>query len=408
MKVLVLGKGVANDGAILLLKEENIEYDYLEPCEVKEFLYDYIVKAPGIPYSNSTIKKLLLNKCRIITDLELAMTLRKKFYICVSGSNGKTTTVSLITHLLKKKYNAIACGNIGYSICKAVVENPNADVFVVEASSFQLENSLIDPNISVLLNINPCHLDHHESYKKYVKAKEKIFINQSSSHYFVYNNNDFQINSLIKGSNAKKVSFSVDSFLSTCYINDNWIYFKNKKILKVPKKYYDRIFYLEDVLASIATVMLVAKISPRSIRKKLLSFEEIEYRLTKVNDYIYNDAKSTNPYSTIAALKCFNEVLLICGGYDRKENLNCLLSYLSRIKKVFTYGQTKDKVYNFMINHNVDCEICDSLDVALKKALEFRINETVLFSPMFASFDSFKNYLERGNYFSNLVIKYLS
>ena len=137
-------------------------------------------------------------------------------------------------------------------------------------------------------------------------------------------------------------------------------------------------------------------ITPKIIKEQLKTFEEVEYRLTKINDFIYNDAKSTNPYSTMAALECFDEVELVCGGYDRKENLSCLQSALPKLKRVYAYGQTKEKVRTYMEENK-----------AFTKAYHDRKEEIILFSPMFASFDNFKNYIERGKYFNEIVLKIL-
>ena len=407
MKILVLGKGVANDGVVLLLTEDNLEFDYLNPEEVQEFDYDLVVKAPGIPYNNEIIKKFTKKKIKIITDIELAILLRQSFFIGVTGSNGKTTTVSLITHILNQRYKAIACGNIGYSVCKALVENPDADFFVVELSSFQLERTSIDLNISVLLNISPCHLDHLRNFKEYIDSKANICLNQSSNHYLVYNYDDVYIQKIISNCHLNRVSFSNSSLLAQCYVRNNKIYYGNRCITKMTTNLKNKEFLLLDTMAAISTCLLIAKINPRLIRKALKSFKEIDFRMTKLNDFIYNDAKSTNPYSTIAALKCFDEVSLICGGYDRKENLGCLNDYLNKIKCVYAYGDSSLKISEYMNKHNIKCSVYDNLEEAFLEALKNRGQETILFSPMFASFDHFKNYLERGNYFNELVRKYL-
>ena len=402
MKILILGKGVSNDGVKMLLENDGIDYDYLNVDEVNNYDYDYVVKAPGIPYDNEVIKKFINCNKVVVTDLELGMKLRKKYYILVTGSNGKTTTVSLINHMLNEKLKTVLCGNIGYSFCRALVEHPNAEIFIVEASSFQLENSNISPNISVLLNVNPCHLDHHSSFKEYVLSKERITINQNKDSFFIYNLSDVYCKNISTKSKSKLIGFSIESILGKCFVFNGWIYYENVKVYKINKELLSKEYLLLDYMAAISVVMVLNKIKVRKIRKKLNCFSEIEYRMTKYNDYVYNDAKSTNPYSTIAAIKCLDNIFLICGGYDRKENLNCLKPYLNKIKKVYTYGQTKNKIYNFMTVNNVEIEVFNSLKDAFTKALKDRSNEVILFSPMYASFDEYKNYVERGLYFDNL------
>ncbi|MDE6415121.1 MAG: UDP-N-acetylmuramoyl-L-alanine--D-glutamate ligase [Anaeroplasmataceae bacterium] len=407
MKILVLGKGVANDGVVLLLEEEQIEYEYLNLNEVTDYNYDLVVKAPGIPVFEPVIQKFLECKIQVITDIELAYMLRKKFYIGVTGSNGKTTTVSLITHILSAKYDAVSCGNIGYSVCRALVEHPKADIYVVELSSFQLEMSRLDFNISVLLNAHPCHLDHHATYKDYVDSKANLCKYQSPNHYTIYHLDDPILRDIVKSIESERISFSKNSYLAKCYIHDGYIYNNKKKIMKIEQNLIDKPFLLEDVMAAISAVSLVKGISPRVIKEQLKTFEEVEYRLTKINDFIYNDAKSTNPYSTMAALECFDAVELICGGYDRKENLACLQSALPKLKRVYAYGQTKEKVKSYMKENEIECLTFDSLDEAFIKAYQDRKEEIILFSPMFASFDHFKNYIERGKYFNEIAMKIL-
>lgn len=407
MRILVLGKGVANDGVVLLLEEEHLEYDYLNLDEVVDLNYDMVIKAPGIVMSEKIIQKFLEKKIRVITDIELAFMLRKKFYIGVTGSNGKTTTVSLITHILSSKYDVVSCGNIGYSVCRALVEHPTAEIFVVELSSFQLETSKLDLNISVLLNVHPCHLDHHATYKEYIKSKANLCLYQSSNHHTIYHLDDPIVRDIVKNIDSEKISFSRTSYLAKCYIHDGYIFNSKRKILKIDQKLKDKPFLLEDVMASISTVSLVKKITPKIIKEQLKTFEEIEYRLTKINDFIYNDAKSTNPYSTLAALECFDSIELVCGGYDRKENLACLHAALPKLKRVYAYGQTKEKIKGYMLENDVECLTFESLDEAFTKAYQDRTEEVILFSPMFASFDHFKNYIERGKYFNEIAMKIL-
>ena len=408
MKILVLGKGIANDGMVLLLEQKELEFDYLNPEEVAHFDYTYVIKAPGIPLSDRIIQGFIKKGIRILSDIEVAMLLHPGFYIGVTGSNGKTTTVSLICHLLKSGYDAVACGNIGYSIGKAVVEHPNAQIYVVELSSFQLECAQIDLNISVLLNIHPCHLDHHATFADYIGSKSNICIHQTPQHCVVYCDDDPHIQTIIRHTEAKKSSFSADKSHAKCCLHQDVIYYENKRIFKLTEPFKGKKHLIEDLLAAIGVVSLFAKIKPSMIRKQLKSFEPIDYRMMPMNPYIYNDAKSTNPYSTIAAIECFQSVFLICGGYDRKENLESLNDHLYKIKKVYAYGQTKDKIYQYMRKHDKECCVFQTVEEAFCQALKERQNEVVLYSPMFASFDQFENYMARGKYFNTRFQKYVS
>mgnify|MGYP003304441653 CR=1 FL=1 len=140
------------------------------------------------------------------------MRLRNKYYIVVSGSNGKTTTVNIIYHVLKNIEKVVLCGNIGYSFCRALVENKEAKTFIIEASSFQLENSIINPNISLLLNINPCHIDHHLTLRNYVDSKQNITINQTENDVFIYNLTDQLIKKIEPINEKEIINIILESF----------------------------------------------------------------------------------------------------------------------------------------------------------------------------------------------------
>ena len=405
--VLLLGKGVSNDGVELLMMEKKIEYEYLNSNEVFNYDYEYVVKAPGIPYDNEVIINFLNRNVDIYTDIEIGMKFYKdKYYILITGSNGKSTCASLTYHILKNEYKAVLCGNIGYSFCKALVENKNAEVFVVEVSSFQLESANINPNISVILNISPCHLDHHKSFKNYVMSKANITLNQNENNYFIFYNNDVYLNILSKKTKAKIVSFNDESVLAKCYKFNGYVYYENRKIIKISNELSIKKHLLIDYMASISICMIYG-IKHRKIKRYIKDFKGLDYRLSKVNEYIYNDSKSTNPYSTISAIKCFDNIILICGGYERNEDLSCLREYLGKIKRVYTYGASKNKVYNFMASNNVLVDICESIEEAFISAIGKRKDEIILFSPMFASYDEFNSYLDRGKYFNLLCEKYL-
>ena len=402
LKILLLGHGVANDGCKRLLEEENIEYDYLEIKDVCK-TYDIIVKSPGI----SLFDEFFTNrKEEIISDIELAYRLRKIYVICITGTNAKTTVSSMIYHVLKDDFKTVLCGNIGYSICDAVVENKDADIFVVEASSFQLEGiSSFDPNISVILNINPHHLDHHKSLEHYVNSKLKIGINDNANHYTIYSLDSVYLNSIKRNNKRNLISFSKDKLISDIYIFNDYTYYKDNKILKIDKSIFS--YKISNYMAVIG-VLKALNLDIKKYIKKLRTFKDIKYRMERLTSNIYNDAKSTNQYSTIAAISALDNVLLICGGYDRGDRLMLAPNVLGKLKCVFAYGDTKDKIKLYMDKNNINCMIFKNLEEAFNTAyLLLNKNNNLLYSPMFASYDQYKSYNERGYEFEQLVSKSL-
>ena len=398
--ILVLGKGVANDGVIKLYNKYDVKYEYLNIDEVIHYKYEYVVKAPGIPMYNEIIDRFVKLGIKVITDIEVGLMYSDKFFIGVTGSNGKTTTSTLIYNILSRKYNVSLCGNIGYSLCEAIV-NEKSDIYVVELSSFQLECVKVNLDISILLNIVPHHLDHHRGYREYINAKENICYYQDDKKLFIYNFDDLICRD-ISLKKHKCLGFSYNSRSDCYYLEDN-IYYKDKFIMKISNS--ESLIY--DVMASILCCLEFEKITIEDIIYVVRDFKGVEYRFNKVNDCIYNDAKSTNPYSTISALKNLENVFLICGGYDRKEDLNCLNNYLGKITSVFCYGESKDKIYDYMISNNIDCHRFNNLEEVIDFVFSVRTNEIILYSPMFASFDQFNSYIDRGNLFDKLCKKYL-
>lgn len=399
MKILLLGIGVANLGCARLLDKYYIEYDMKQINEIESLdEYDLIVKSPGISLSDEIF---LDYKGRVISDLELVYILEPKFIICVTGSNGKTTVVSMLNHILSKKYKTIACGNIGYSFADAVLENPDAKIFIVEASSFQLE--AIDkfaPNISVLLNASVCHLDHHLNLNNYVSAKKNIYKNQSFNDYTIYNMDDKLLNRIACYSN--KISFTADSTLGNIYVLDRYIYYRSKRIYHLNDEEFKRKHLISNYCAVFA-VMHALKFSFKKAKKLIKSFKTPKFRLEKIDDYIYNDAKSTNCASTEAAILSIGDTHLICGGYDRGMDINLSLEALYKIKATYAYGECKDKLYDYFSKHNIICYKFDTLKEAFLYCCNRRgEKENILYSPMLASFDQYKSYNERGNEFNRL------
>lgn len=392
MKILLLGKGVANDGCKRLLDYHKISYDYKNIDELECFSYEYIVKSPGISLDDKIFEKL---EGIIISDIELVYRLRKPFIIAVTGSNGKTTVTSMLAHVLGKKYKAIACGNIGYSFSDAVVDNPDADYYIVEVSSFQLEAIKdFSPNCAIILNISPCHIDHHKSYSEYISSKLNILKNICKYDGVVFNKDI----SYIKSKN-NYYSYSKNDTTALIYYLNGYIYYRDKRIFKIDKKYTS--FDIDNIMAVLSTLKYLNKLY---LKKYIKSFKKPKYRFEKIEKYIYNDAKSTNCASTSNALLNLKKCHLICGGYDRGIPIIMDRNALFNIIKVYAYGESKNKIKAYFDEKKIKCEAFDSLNDAAIEALLSRCrDENILYSPMCASFDQYKSYIERGKEFEKII-----
>ncbi|MFI3329538.1 MAG: UDP-N-acetylmuramoyl-L-alanine--D-glutamate ligase [bacterium] len=405
MRILFVGKGISNDGAIKLAQQLKIKYDYINVNDNVDNNYSVIVKGPGISYDEKILRRFIkLNKL-VVTDIEFVYWFLNRYYIGVTGSNGKTTTTLLINDILNKKYKSIACGNIGYSIGEASVENKECTHFVCELSSFELKGTnLFTPNIAVITNINCCHLDYHKTIEDYILSKKKLIDNQSINDYLIYNLDCNTTKTIISNSVAKKYSFSLYDQTADCYIKNNYIYFNNKRIIKIKKLKEKNIETLGNYLASII-VGNILNINKKDIKKSLITFKKSDYRFQYIKKNIINDAKSTNVYSTISAIKSIKKpIILISGGLYRNYELNQLDNYLINIQLVVSYGETNDLLKSYFEKNNIKCIKVENLVEATLEALKYlNKNNVLLYSPMFASYDLFKSYQQRGELFNKLI-----
>lgn len=407
MKILLLGKGISNNALNQFMLKYGIAHDYKGLEEDISYDYDLVIKGPGINYQNNVIDNFIKLNVKVICDIEFIAKFIDKNYIAITGTNGKTTTTKLIENLLNTKHKAIACGNIGYPFAQAAIDYKDYNYFVIEASSFELKGTIdFKPNISVILNINIAHQDYHLSFLDYYNSKQNITINQRKNDVLIYNYDDYYVAKIAAKSKARKYSFSLKNTFTTAYFKNNGFYYMGQKIISSSKYQCISDGLKYDILASLIVAKILG-ISNRNIKRVINNYKQEKYRFEKVDNYIYNDAKSTNIYSTINALDFFKNdmILLICGGYDRGEDLEPLCMYSKNIKKVYAYGETKHKLKLFFSKIMIDCEEFDILNEAVIKALNEHKKEIILYSPMFASYDQYNSYLERGKEFYRIIKK---
>ena len=368
--------------------------------------FDYMIKNPGIKYDNPVVLKAHELNIKVINEVEMAYSFLPKNIniIGVTGSNGKTTTVTLIYEILKQSKNVHLCGNIGYPLSSMINDIKENDILVIEISDHQLCDMYnFKTNISVLTNISETHIDFHDSYDRYKEMKKRIFNNHTSNDVAIINSNNEESLELTKDIVSKKLYFG-----KSCYIKDNSIYYNDELVIKLNDIKLKGMHNYENIMATILVVKEF-NISNEDIYNVLNTFKGVEHRIEYVdninNRLFYNDSKSTNNIATITALNSFTEpTILIMGGLDRNIPFDDLIPYMSNVKKIVCFGETKDKIKDLAINNNIDCSVFDDLKSATIDAYNNSSEgDVILLSPACASWDQYKCFEDRGNEFKNVI-----
>lgn len=431
-KVLVYGLGITGISTVKTLDklgyevftfdknkntDERLEgYNYSPISDIKiEEKYDFVVKSPGIRPDDDIIKILEKNN-EIITDIELSYRLFKdKKNIAITGTNGKTTTTSLITHILNQSgKKAIGVGNIGEGILWQMYKND--EIFVEEISSFQLHNTkFFKPHIAGILNITPDHIDWHGSFENYIEDKLKIAINQNESDYLIINHDDEILRKNKNKFKAKIYEFSIkEEVQKGIFLKDDSLYLKDEKEIYLLKRDDLKIVgdhNLLNVSCAILCLYLFG-IDLNEIIKYTKTFKAIDHRLEFVkkirNVSFYNDSKATNVDSAIKAINSFDKnVILIAGGYDKKIDYTPLFEDTKKkIKTMILMGQTKEILQNLCEKYEINYYLVNDMKEAVNKSFEImKDSDTVLLSPASASWGMYDNYMQRGDDFKNRVLE---
>lgn len=373
--------------------------------------FDYMVKNPGIPANNPVVLKAKQLGIKIINEIEMAYHFLPKNVkiIGITGSNGKTTTTTLIYEILRKKYdNVYLGGNIGYPLSQIVNDIKENSILVMEISDHQLCDMYeFKTNISLLLNLVHAHIDFHGSYEIYKAMKKRIFNNHTNTDLAILNHDNSDVLDLTNDIVSTKKYFSKTEKLDA-YIENDGVYYNNELVVKFDDIKLKGMHNYENIMACILAVKQF-DVENEIIKEYLSAFKGVEHRIEYVDtingvDY-YNDSKSTNNEATMTALKTFNNpTVLIMGGLDRNIPFDNLKDYVSNVKAIVCYGETKNKIKEFADNNNKNCYVLNNLEEAVNKAHEIaESGDTVLLSPACASWDQFKTFEERGELFKDLV-----
>ncbi len=398
------------------LKGINVKY-YFDSLDFNTDEIDLVIKSPGIKFETAIMKKLLDANLKIIGDLEAGFFVTDNKFVAITGTNGKTTTTSLIGAIINEsKRKCKVTGNIGSGALYDSYISEKDETIVVEASSFQLESTeKFKPFISIITNLSPDHIDWHKTEDNYYRAKFKIAINQDKNDYCILNYEDQLTRNYLNLLHTNIVYFSSEHML------DEGIYVENMQIVykyNNDKSYImnlDDIFIvgkhnLENVLAACAAAKLLG-IDNDTIANAVKNFKGVEHRLEYVDTYngvkFYNDSKGTNPDASIKAVKGVKApIILIAGGYDKDSEYDEFIeAFDDKVKALILLGQTRDKIKECALKHGFeDIYMVENMDEAVRLSYELSKNgDTVLLSPACASWGMYPNYEVRGRDFKERV-----
>lgn len=373
---------------------------------------EVVVKNPGIPYDNPIIVEAEARKIPIMTEIELAGQLAGESIIGITGSNGKTTVTMLITEMLKKSDQPVqVAGNIGVVASDVVQSLKPEEKMVVELSSFQLLGvQTFKPKIGVLLNIYGAHLDYHKTFENYKQAKCRIFRNQTIDDFLVYNRDEPYAKEAAQQAQSTKIPFSRhEKCVDGAWADHEYVYFKEERIIQRNRIRLVGTHNLENILAAICAAKLGGATND-GIRDVLTTFTGVEHRLQFVdrihNRLFYNDSKATNILATQQALSAFKDpVIWLAGGLDRGNEFTDLMPYLTCVKGMILFGETKEKLKELALAAGItNVQYAENVQDATHKAYAISSeHDVILLSPACASWDQYKTFEQRGDMFIQAV-----
>ena len=415
-EVFVSDKGTIKEKYKNVLINNEIEWEEGKHTESKIFNADVVMKSPGIPEKVKLVKLLVEKGIPVISELEFTAQFTNATIIGITGSNGKTTTATLTHHLLKDDLKVGLAGNIGDSFAKQVLEE-NYPFYVLEISSFQLDGIVdFNPNIAILMNITPDHLDRYDyKFENYIESKFRIVKNQTNKDFFIYDADDEVINNWLKENPIQStlLPFSLTKNIENgAYLDKENIIItidNNQIVMPTANLALEGKHNIKNAMAA-STVAHLLKIRKQTIRESLENFQGVEHRLEnvlKINKVEYiNDSKATNVNATYYALESMDApTVWIVGGEDKGNNYEELYPFVNeKVKAIICLGVDNEKLlksFGNMVDIIVETQfMSEAVKIAYKIA---EAGDNVLLSPACASFDLFENYEDRGRQFKNAV-----
>ena len=400
------------------MEEKNIDFSFGKNNLSKLVGYEIIFRSPTCRPDTIELVKESERGAIITSEIEMLMELCPGTVIGITGSDGKTTTTSLIYEIIQQQgFNCYLGGNIGIPLFSKIDEMRPNDIVILELSSFQLMEMPISPQISVITNISPNHLDIHKSYEEYIESKKNIFKNQNENGIVILNYDNEITRQCASEAKGKVVFFSKDYKLPNGVILDNNVIKVcqdklRKHLLNTKDLMLKGTHNYENACAAIAATLSLAD-SEKQV-DAIQKFKGVKHRLEFVRELDgikwYNDSIGTSPTRTIAGLKSFEEkIVLIAGGYDKNLDYEPIATpILQKVSTLILMGQTAIKIKKVVeekkVDENIEIYECDTLREAVEIASKTaQKGDVVLFSPASASFDMYKNFEERGDKFKTIV-----
>ncbi len=376
--------------------------------------FELVVKNPGIPYTNPIVADAVERGLPVITEVELAYLISEAPFIGITGSNGKTTTTTLIFEMLQVgNLKPLIAGNIGTVACGVAAEATKENIIVTELSSFQLMGTRIfKPHIAILTNLYEAHLDYHGTFKDYAEAKFGVTRNQTNEDYFIYNADQAVVTEYAKKSKAQLVPFTTKGRSAEGISADEQsIYWQGEEILKRSDIALPGNHNLENICCAVAAALL-QNCPLEAIKQVLATFEGVRHRTQFVRDWegrkIYNDSKATNVLATKSALAAFDQpIVLLAGGLDRGHSFEELREKMSGVKAVVAFGETALRFIEFAKSCGIT-NIVRANDVEDAVGYAAKVSEPgdiILLSPACASWDQHPSFEIRGDLFIDRVMK---
>ena len=409
------GKSEVNELQVKELENMGIKVEY--GSHSNNFIEgsSFAITSPGIPPKSDIFKRLQEKNIPIISEVEFAYQNTDIPFIAITGTNGKTTTTALVSHILKTDFNSPVCGNIGIPPT-SLIEDEEIDFLVAEISSYQAQmTEKFKPFISCWTNFTPDHIDWHDGLENYFNAKAKLFSQKQAPNYAIFNAKDEKLLEFSKKCKKSKVFlFDTEDYPNCAFIKNDAIYYKEdnneEKIIDLKDCPLVGHHNYQNIMCGIICAKICG-VENEDIRTQIMSFKAPEHRLEKVREMdgitFYNDSKATNPEASIVAIESFNgvNISLILGGRDKNTDLTQMCKSINKhIKTVILIGEATERFEENLKKNGFDNIIKEeTLQSAIDTSIKIK-PDVVLLSPACASFDMFKSYEHRGEVFKEYVL----